>query len=154
LSLTLWRMGPLAMLLVLFPLLTLASLAAIGIARTRLRVPQLPWDGRGRGRGWGPEWGQRGDGWDAAGVREPRRPRPPFYPSRTEAVEPPVPLRESELRYNLATTTGGQEPRPKPKAAFQLGQTVKVIDGPFAEYFGTVTEVAPERNKVTVLVSF
>src|SRR5215831_8448944 len=86
LSLALWRVGPLAMLVVLFPLLTLASLAAIGVVRARLRLPRLPWGRRGgrRGRGWGPQWGQRGDGWDPTGVREPRRPRPPFFPSRGE----------------------------------------------------------------------
>jgi transcriptional antiterminator NusG len=31
---------------------------------------------------------------------------------------------------------------------------VKVIDGPFIEMIGTVNEVHPERNKLTVLVSF
>ena len=35
-----------------------------------------------------------------------------------------------------------------------MGQSVKVIDGPFAEFIGTVNEIHPERNKVTVLVSF
>jgi transcriptional antiterminator NusG len=37
---------------------------------------------------------------------------------------------------------------------FQIGQSVKVIDGPFTEFIGTVNEVHPERNKITVLVSF
>jgi hypothetical protein len=89
LSLALWHVGPLAMLVALFPLLTLASLVALGLVRSRLSLPGPPWRGRGPGRGRG--WGQRGDGWDATGVREPRRPRPPFYSPRGEAVEPPVP---------------------------------------------------------------
>src|SRR5262249_48146634 len=122
------------------------------------RLPRLPWGRGGRGwdRGWDRGWGQRGDGWDPTGLREPRRPRPPFFPSRGAAVAPPVPPEESELRYILKTPTKGQGPMPKPKpqVLFQLGQTVKVIDGPFAEFIGTVSEVAPERNKVTVLVSF
>lgn len=67
----------------------------------------------------------------------------------------PVPLPESELRYILKSSTKSAEEAPaKPKITFQLGQTVKVIDGPFAEFIGTVSEVHPERNKVTVLVSF
>ena len=35
----------------------------------------------------------------------------------------------------------------------QKGQSVRVTDGPFAEFIGTVDEVNPERNKVKVLVS-
>lgn len=88
-SLALWRLGPLAMLVVLFPLLTLATFIALSVVPMRLHLPRPPWRRQGRGRGWG--WGQRGNGWDPAGVREPRRPRPPFYPPRGEAVEPPVP---------------------------------------------------------------
>ena len=37
--------------------------------------------------------------------------------------------------------------------AFQKGQSVRVTDGPFAEFIGTVDEVNPERNKLKVLVS-
>ncbi|WIG58861.1 MAG: Transcription antitermination protein NusG [Ktedonobacterales bacterium] len=67
----------------------------------------------------------------------------------------PVPLSESELRYILrAPTETGEEVKPKTKINFTVGQSVKVIDGPFAEFIGTVNEIHPERNKVTVLVSF
>jgi transcriptional antiterminator NusG len=66
----------------------------------------------------------------------------------------PVPLPESELRYVLRTPAKGEEVKPKTKINFQVGQSVKVIDGPFAEFIGTVSEIHPERNKVTVLVSF
>jgi transcriptional antiterminator NusG len=33
------------------------------------------------------------------------------------------------------------------------GQSVRVTDGPFAEFVGTIDTVDPERNKVKVLVS-
>jgi|SRR5579871_485289 transcriptional antiterminator NusG len=67
----------------------------------------------------------------------------------------PVPLQESELRYILkSSTAGAEEAKPKPKVLFTVGQSVKVIDGPFAEFIGTVSEVHPDRNKITVLVSF
>jgi transcriptional antiterminator NusG len=35
-----------------------------------------------------------------------------------------------------------------------VGQSVKIIDGPFAEFMGVVDEINPERAKVKVLVSF
>jgi transcriptional antiterminator NusG len=66
----------------------------------------------------------------------------------------PVPLQESELRYILKTPTKGEEQKPKTKVTYQVGQNVKVISGPFAEFIGTVSEIHPDRNKITVLVSF
>lgn len=68
----------------------------------------------------------------------------------------PVPLQEHEIRYILKqpVKAGQEAPKPKPKISYQVGQSVKVIDGPFAEFIGTVHEIHPERNKVTVLVSF
>ena len=68
----------------------------------------------------------------------------------------PVPLQEHEIRYILKQPTKAcqEAPKPKPKITFQVGQSVKVTDGPFAEFIGTVSEIAPERNKITVLVSF
>ena len=39
------------------------------------------------------------------------------------------------------------------RVAFTKGQSVRVTDGPFAEFIGTVEEINPERNKVKVLVS-
>jgi len=67
----------------------------------------------------------------------------------------PVPLQESELRYILkSSTVDGEEAKPKPKVNFTVGQSVKVINGPFAEFLGTVSEIHPDRNKVIVLVSF
>ena len=67
----------------------------------------------------------------------------------------PVPLSDSELRYILRPVGAkGAEPKPKTKINYAVGQNVKVISGPFAEFIGTVSEINPERNKVTVLVSF
>jgi transcriptional antiterminator NusG len=62
----------------------------------------------------------------------------------------PTPLRESEVKAILKQM--GVE-APKFKVQFQKGQSVRVTDGPFAEFIGTVDEVHPERNKVRVLVS-
>lgn len=42
---------------------------------------------------------------------------------------------------------------PKFKTAFSIGEAVKIIDGPFAEFLGTVNEIDEERGKIKVLVS-
>ena len=62
----------------------------------------------------------------------------------------PTPLEEGEVKKILKQM--GVE-APKFKVQFAKGQSVRVKDGPFAEFIGTVDEVNPERNKVKVLVS-
>ena len=65
----------------------------------------------------------------------------------------PVPLQEHEIRAILKQVTKETE-KPKAKVSFSKGQSVRVIDGPFAEFIGTVSDINMDRNKVTVLVSF
>ncbi len=43
--------------------------------------------------------------------------------------------------------------KPKPKVVFEVGQVVRVIDGPFANFQGTVDEVFPDKGRVRVMVS-
>jgi transcriptional antiterminator NusG len=62
----------------------------------------------------------------------------------------PIPLEEHEVKAILRQM--GVE-TPRFRVAFAKGQSVRVTDGPFAEFVGTVDEVDPERNKVKVLVS-
>jgi transcriptional antiterminator NusG len=62
----------------------------------------------------------------------------------------PTPLQENEVKKILKQM--GVE-APKFKLQFSKGQSVRVKDGPFAEFIGTVDDVNPERNKVKVLVS-
>jgi transcriptional antiterminator NusG len=42
---------------------------------------------------------------------------------------------------------------PRPKFAFHVGEKVKVIDGPFREFTGTVEDVRPERSRLRVAIS-
>jgi transcriptional antiterminator NusG len=65
----------------------------------------------------------------------------------------PVPLRDDEIRSILKQVTKETE-KPKAKVSFSKGQSVRVIDGPFTEFIGTVSEINLDKNKVTVLVSF
>ena len=62
----------------------------------------------------------------------------------------PVPLEDHEVKQILRQM--GVE-TPRYRVAFTKGQSVRVTDGPFAEFIGTVDEVNPERNKLKVLVS-
>ena len=43
--------------------------------------------------------------------------------------------------------------KPKPKVTFDRGETVKVIEGPFANFSGVIEEVRPDKAKVQVLVT-
>ena len=65
----------------------------------------------------------------------------------------PVPLQEHEIKSILKQVTKETE-KPKAKISFSKGQSVRVIDGPFTEFIGTVSDINMDRNKVTVLVSF
>jgi transcriptional antiterminator NusG len=65
----------------------------------------------------------------------------------------PIPLHENEMKTILKQVTKETE-KPKAKINFAKGQSVRVIDGPFTEFIGTVSDINMDRNKVTVLVSF
>jgi len=43
--------------------------------------------------------------------------------------------------------------KPQPKFYFESGDEIRVIDGPFTNFNGTVEEVNPEKGKIKVLVS-
>jgi len=62
----------------------------------------------------------------------------------------PIPLSKSEISQILKQM--GMED-PKPKIDFTIGESVRVIEGPFADFIGSVEEVLPDRRKVKVLVS-
>ncbi len=67
------------------------------------------------------------------------------------ATMPPE-VSESEVRgITLQMQEGAL--KPKPKVLFEAGEAVKVVDGPFQDFNGTVEEVRPEKGKVRVLIS-
>ncbi|MDY6848012.1 MAG: transcription termination/antitermination protein NusG [Geoalkalibacter sp.] len=43
--------------------------------------------------------------------------------------------------------------RPKPKVEFEVGETVRVVDGPFLNFTGVVEDVKPDKGKLKVMVS-
>lgn len=66
--------------------------------------------------------------------------------------EKPVPLSEQEADKILSRMEAGKL-KPKPKYYFEYGDEVRVIDGPFNNFNGTVEDVNPEKGKIKVLVS-
>jgi transcriptional antiterminator NusG len=63
----------------------------------------------------------------------------------------PVPLGEEEASNILK---GMAAEAPKVAVSFQLGDTVRIIDGPFADFRGQIDEINNEKGKIKVLVSF
>jgi len=63
----------------------------------------------------------------------------------------PTPLDEAELRTILRQMRAEE---PRVKVGFQVGQSVRITDGPFLDFIGTVDEMNLEKGKVKVLVSF
>ena len=64
----------------------------------------------------------------------------------------PVPLSADEINKMLyRQTTAGE--RPRPKMTFEKNETVRIIDGPFANFQGKVDEINSERNTLRVLVT-
>ena len=64
----------------------------------------------------------------------------------------PVPLSEGEVK-TIMDQIKGESVRPKPKFSFEKGESVRVIDGPFLNFNGTVEDVNHDKGKVRVMVS-
>ena len=64
----------------------------------------------------------------------------------------PTPLSEAEADQILNRMEAGKL-KPQPKYFFESGDEIRVIDGPFTNFNGTVQEVNPEKGKIKVLVS-
>jgi len=64
----------------------------------------------------------------------------------------PSPISEEEANKILNRMESGKL-QPQPKFLFEPGDDVRVIDGPFTNFNGTVEDVNPEKGKIKVLVS-
>ncbi len=63
----------------------------------------------------------------------------------------PTPLRDEEVRNIFQRI---EEEAPKVKVSFRIGDSVRIIDGPFTDFLGTVDDLNLEKGKVRLLVSF
>ena len=64
----------------------------------------------------------------------------------------PTPMSEEEVG-EIMRTVESTKSTPRPKARFAVGETVKVVEGPFRDFAGTVQEVRPERSMLRVAIS-
>ncbi|HBH30087.1 MAG: transcription termination/antitermination protein NusG [Desulfofustis sp. PB-SRB1] len=64
----------------------------------------------------------------------------------------PEPLPDEDAGKIIGRIQDGSE-RPRPKVVFDVGEVVRVVDGPFANFQGVVDEVFPEKGRVRVMVS-
>lgn len=64
----------------------------------------------------------------------------------------PAPISEEEVREITQQMADGAA-KPKPKVLFESGETVKVTDGPFQDFSGTVEEVKADKGKLRVLIN-
>ncbi len=64
----------------------------------------------------------------------------------------PAPLLDSEVEAILKQMKETSE-RPQPKVLFEVGESVRIIDGPFSNFIGVVDNVYPEQGKLKVMVT-
>jgi transcriptional antiterminator NusG len=65
----------------------------------------------------------------------------------------PQPLKTSEVERILGRIEGDKTSKGTVEIPFEVGEHVKVIDGPFSDFTGVVDEISPERRKIKVMVS-
>ncbi|MBU0455498.1 MAG: transcription termination/antitermination protein NusG [Pseudomonadota bacterium] len=65
--------------------------------------------------------------------------------------EHPAPISDKEVR-DIVDRVRQDVDKPKPKTVYEVGEVVRVIDGPFADFNGVVEEVNYEKNRLRVAV--
>jgi transcriptional antiterminator NusG len=64
----------------------------------------------------------------------------------------PTPISEKEVQNILHQIQEGVE-KPRPKVLFEVGEAVRVKEGPFADFHGNVEDVNYDKNKLRVSVT-
>jgi transcription termination/antitermination protein NusG len=63
----------------------------------------------------------------------------------------PTPLGDDEIQ---SITNAMTAEAPKVKVSLGIGDSVRIMDGPFSDFRGTIDEINQEKGKIKVLVSF
>ncbi len=64
----------------------------------------------------------------------------------------PTPISEQEVE-DIVRRTEDTETKPTPKKTFEITESIRIAQGPFANFNGTVMEIYPDRGKLKVSVS-
>jgi transcriptional antiterminator NusG len=77
------------------------------------------------------------------------------FVGQSDRGQRPTPLRRREVRTFLAPKTEGEQAasRPKPKLDYEVGEAVRVKEGPFADFAGEIAEINADHMKLKVLVN-
>ena len=65
----------------------------------------------------------------------------------------PIPLRPDEIARILGQVKESAEAGPMSDIPYEVGQSVKVIDGPFNNFSGVIEDIQADKMKLTVMVS-
>jgi len=65
----------------------------------------------------------------------------------------PTPVPEREITGLQTTAAEGAKPKPRARVTFEVGDSVRVVEGPFANFSAKVEEVKADKQKVKVSVS-
>lgn len=82
---------------------------------------------------------------------------PWYFIKETQGVigflsEPPQPTPKEEVESIKAQISASEETE-RPKVSFNVGETVKINNGPFLNFSGVIEEIEPERGKLKVTVN-
>ncbi len=75
-----------------------------------------------------------------------------FLTERQDKDKQPVPLRESEVNKILGKVDELQEQEEENITPFYVGETAKIIDGPFNGFIGNIEEVLEDKKKLKIMV--
>jgi len=77
------------------------------------------------------------------------------FVGQSQKGQKPTPLSRREVETFLSAKGDGQEAaaRRKPKLEYEVGESVRVKEGPFADFSGQVAEINPDHMKLKVLVN-
>ena len=84
--------------------------------------------------------------------------KPWYFIKETQGVigfvggEPPVPTPTAEVEA-IKTQISTSEETEKPKVNFDVGETIKINNGPFLNFSGVIEEIDPDRGKLKVTVN-
>src|SRR3954453_19220347 len=84
--------------------------------------------------------------------------KPWYFIKETQGVigfvggEPPTPTPADEVESIKAQISDSEE-REKPKVNFEVGETIKINNGPFLNFSGVIEEIEPDRGKLKVTVN-
>jgi transcriptional antiterminator NusG len=64
----------------------------------------------------------------------------------------PTPMKEAEANRILGKVDEAQDAGAALEEPFIIGETIKIVDGPFSEFIGTIQEINDEKKKLKVIV--